>query len=317
MTREPWVYLQSLFSQIDTNGSNLLSPEEFKVFCDEMEISFSARKWNDIFAGTISLPLLKNSALVVCYSYHIYPIYMTKIPSSKMFIEIDRDFSGEVSLDELTLFLYPENRKAKFKETQRLAAIEKKLRDFEAAPKRPISKWEMCLESCLNGQNWGKSATVYNTVRDSTSEPIDSKENAMQINDDDVVQRIRRVSKALPRGEKDKRVKKCIENHHSSKSGRSDIESVDSALKSSSSFWIDHKLDFVHAINKNFDNVSSNSGSECSPEVMASGSPEGMTSFPPGSPEVMTSGSPEVMTSGSPEGMISGSPEVMTPFSLG
>ena len=70
-------YLEDLFRAIDTNGSNLLSCDEFKSFCTEMSISFSNKRWRQIFR------------------------------------EIDSNCDNEVSFEELFLFLYPDSDEAR------------------------------------------------------------------------------------------------------------------------------------------------------------------------------------------------------------
>lgn len=80
-------YLEQLFRSIDTNNSDLLSRKEFKIFCTEMSISFSERRWRQIFR------------------------------------EIDVNADNEISFDELFLFLYPESEEAKQSEEDRIASM--------------------------------------------------------------------------------------------------------------------------------------------------------------------------------------------------
>ena len=81
-------YLEQLFRAIDTNNSDLLSRSEFKIFCVEMSISFSERRWRQIFR------------------------------------EIDRNADNEISFDELFFFLYPDSTEAIEKEKSRLEELD-------------------------------------------------------------------------------------------------------------------------------------------------------------------------------------------------
>ena len=81
-------YLEELFRAIDTNNSDLLSRAEFKIFCTEMSISFSNKRWRQIFR------------------------------------EIDKNGDNEISFDELFLFLYPDSQTAKDKENERIQKLE-------------------------------------------------------------------------------------------------------------------------------------------------------------------------------------------------
>jgi hypothetical protein len=73
---QPEMHLRLLFNEIDVDGSQVLSREEFLSFCVAMNITFSKKKWRLIFR------------------------------------EIDRDANNEVSYQELFLFLFPDNNAA-------------------------------------------------------------------------------------------------------------------------------------------------------------------------------------------------------------
>jgi Ca2+-binding EF-hand superfamily protein len=80
---EPEQHLRLLFNEIDVDGSQVLSREEFLSFCHAMGITFSKKKWRQIFR------------------------------------EIDRDANDEVSYEELFLFLFPDNDAALNQEKRR------------------------------------------------------------------------------------------------------------------------------------------------------------------------------------------------------
>merc|ERR1712023_120933 len=90
-------YLEQLFRAIDTNNSDLLSRSEFKIFCVEMSISFSERRWRQIFR------------------------------------EIDRNADNEISFDELFYFLYPDSTEAIEKERSRLEELETESTEMEVS----------------------------------------------------------------------------------------------------------------------------------------------------------------------------------------
>ena len=83
---EPEKHLRLLFDEIDVDGSEVLSREEFHQFCAYMNVTFSKRKWRIIFR------------------------------------EIDRDANDEISYEELFLFLFPEHEAARNQERRRAAA---------------------------------------------------------------------------------------------------------------------------------------------------------------------------------------------------
>ena len=80
-------FLEELFRTIDTNNSDMLSRAEFQFFCTEMSISFSKKRWRNIFK------------------------------------EIDRNSDNEISFDELFMFLYPESQEAIDKERLRMEGV--------------------------------------------------------------------------------------------------------------------------------------------------------------------------------------------------
>ena len=84
---DPEGQLKTLFNEIDENDSNLLSRSEFQIFLETLGISFSRKKWSQIFA------------------------------------EIDLNNDDEISFKELFLFLFPDNDTAKLEETRRLKRI--------------------------------------------------------------------------------------------------------------------------------------------------------------------------------------------------
>jgi Ca2+-binding EF-hand superfamily protein len=63
--------IKELFMDIDENGSGSLSRAEFQVFLHDLDITFSRRRWDQIFK------------------------------------EIDKNFDDEISLEELFLFIFP------------------------------------------------------------------------------------------------------------------------------------------------------------------------------------------------------------------
>lgn len=100
MDDNPKAALRSLFNLIDTNNSLLLSRLEFKVFLEEMHISFSNKRWKQIFR------------------------------------EIDRNFDDEISFDELFIFIFPDNDEAASREAKRLKLIRERVKwvddDFQS-----------------------------------------------------------------------------------------------------------------------------------------------------------------------------------------
>lgn len=88
---DPRLELNNLFRSIDDNGSGLLSRNEFQLFLNELNITFSRRKWAQIYA------------------------------------EIDRDNSDEIDYDELFLFIFPDSNEAKRMEYKRIRNIEKRV----------------------------------------------------------------------------------------------------------------------------------------------------------------------------------------------
>jgi len=88
---DPRKELQELFKAIDDNGSGLLSRSEFQLFLNELQITFSRRKWAQIYA------------------------------------EIDRDNSDEIDYDELFFFIFPDSHEAQRMERRRIRDIEKRV----------------------------------------------------------------------------------------------------------------------------------------------------------------------------------------------
>ena len=83
--------LFNLFKSIDDNDSGLLSRNEFQIFLNELNITFSRRKWAQIFA------------------------------------EIDKDGSDELDYEELFLFIFPESNEAKKMEHRRRKEMENRV----------------------------------------------------------------------------------------------------------------------------------------------------------------------------------------------
>ncbi len=83
---DPQTALRLLFEEIDVDGSEVLSREEFHDFCVMLKLSFSKKKWRHIFR------------------------------------EIDRNQNDEISYEELFLFLFPDNNAAMRQENRREAA---------------------------------------------------------------------------------------------------------------------------------------------------------------------------------------------------
>ena len=79
--------LRRLFNEIDKNGSNRLSRSEFELLMDRLEVSFSRKKWKQI--------------------YH----------------EIDRNYDDEISFDEFFVFLFPNHELAAAQEVKRMKRI--------------------------------------------------------------------------------------------------------------------------------------------------------------------------------------------------
>jgi Ca2+-binding EF-hand superfamily protein len=93
---DPEQELKVLFEEIDDNNSNLLSRREFQIFLEALGITFSRKKWSQIF------------------------------------VEIDLNNDDEISFRELFLFLFPDNDSAKLEEARRLARIGLRVRDHAA-----------------------------------------------------------------------------------------------------------------------------------------------------------------------------------------
>ena len=100
---DPEAQLKNLFDEIDDNGSNLLSREEFQLFLEALGISFSRRKW------------------------------------SRIFVEIDLNNDDEISFKELFLFLFPDNDVAQKEEMRRLKI---KGLDAKKAAENMAEVWE-------------------------------------------------------------------------------------------------------------------------------------------------------------------------------
>jgi Ca2+-binding EF-hand superfamily protein len=88
---DPETALRLLFEEIDVDGSEVLSREEFHDFCVMLKLSFSKKKWRHIFR------------------------------------EIDRNQNDEISYEELFLFLFPNNNAAIRQETRRANARKKEV----------------------------------------------------------------------------------------------------------------------------------------------------------------------------------------------
>ena len=84
---DPETEMKALFDKIDDNHSELLSRSEFQIFLNSLGITFSRKKWTQIFT------------------------------------EIDRSHDNEISLTELFLFLFPDHDRAKTEEKNRLISI--------------------------------------------------------------------------------------------------------------------------------------------------------------------------------------------------
>ena len=84
--------LRELFDSIDTDNSGLLSRAEFKIFLGELHISFSHKRWRQIFR------------------------------------EIDRNYDDQISFDELFLFLFPDHDEALSRELRRLKIVGDRVR---------------------------------------------------------------------------------------------------------------------------------------------------------------------------------------------
>jgi len=83
--------LRELFDEIDDNGSQQLSREEFKVFLNAVGITFSRERWRQIFR------------------------------------EIDKDHNDEISFKELHIFLHPDDSEAKKQELKELRVLEQRV----------------------------------------------------------------------------------------------------------------------------------------------------------------------------------------------
>ena len=83
--------LKNLFESIDDNNSGLLSRKEFQTFLNELQISFSRRKWAQIYK------------------------------------EIDKDGSGELDYHELFLFIFPDSSLAQRLERKRIRDIQQRV----------------------------------------------------------------------------------------------------------------------------------------------------------------------------------------------
>lgn len=83
----PEAEMMMIFDEIDGNGSSLLSRGEFRLFIEAMGVSFSKKRWMQIFR------------------------------------EIDKNFDDEISFHELLLFLFPNNEIAMKKEEERIKEV--------------------------------------------------------------------------------------------------------------------------------------------------------------------------------------------------
>ena len=88
---DPREELRALFQSIDDNGSGLLSRKEFQIFLNELNITFSRRKWAQIFA------------------------------------EIDKDNSDEIDYNELFLFIFPDSNEARRMERRRVQDMQRQV----------------------------------------------------------------------------------------------------------------------------------------------------------------------------------------------
>lgn len=88
---DPHAELQKLFHEIDINGNNSLSRQEFELFMGSLGLNFSRRKWQQIYK------------------------------------EIDRNFDNCISFQEFYLFLYPEHDAAMALELKRLKVISRRV----------------------------------------------------------------------------------------------------------------------------------------------------------------------------------------------
>lgn len=83
--------LKNLFESIDDNDSGLLSRSEFQTFLNQLQITFSKKKWSQIYA------------------------------------EIDKDGSNEIDYHELFLFIFPDSNEAKRMEGKRIRDIKRRV----------------------------------------------------------------------------------------------------------------------------------------------------------------------------------------------
>lgn len=86
--------LKVLFQEIDINNSKSLSRSEFQIFLHDLDITFSRKRWVQIFK------------------------------------QIDRNFDDEISWEELFLFIFPDHNEARNAELQRLKRIRKSVSVF-------------------------------------------------------------------------------------------------------------------------------------------------------------------------------------------
>jgi len=84
---DPEASLGKLFREIDLDGSDLLSREEFKIFLGNMGITFSRKMWRQIFH------------------------------------QVDENYDDEISFNELFIFLFPNHDKALAEELKRVKAL--------------------------------------------------------------------------------------------------------------------------------------------------------------------------------------------------
>ena len=90
-TVNPQEELQRIFKEIDGNGSNFLTRNDFILFMDHLGLTFSRKKWKRIFR------------------------------------EIDRNCDDKITFQEFFLFVFPDHDYALALETKRLNAITKRV----------------------------------------------------------------------------------------------------------------------------------------------------------------------------------------------
>ena len=89
------LYIYVYLHFIDTNHSMLLSRLEFKAFLSQLHITFSNKRWKQIFRA------------------------------------IDRNMDDEISFDELFLFIFPTQDEAIIKEKKRLQSVRHRVHDHD------------------------------------------------------------------------------------------------------------------------------------------------------------------------------------------